>query len=293
MGTPKVMSRVSVIALVGAVSLTVLAPLALEQIGGDSRSAGADRSAEGGDNSDRADGGSTTSTAPITDDRPREDRRLVPDAIPPRGSIIGPAQPVPPKPPDAPFNPLEEEAGAPIRWDSCTPIRYVVRRQAGPPVGFEMVQEALQRTADATGLRFQFEGFTDELLDAWQADPDHAETADAWIGWAFDDEVPSLGPLAEDTYHLGMGGPAWTSGDTQIIEGSAVLRADTTLDHRFGAGETYGNVLLHEIGHMVGLGHSDSPADIMYPELGPDSPESWGPGDLAGLYALGSSQPCF
>lgn len=217
----------------------------------------------------------------------------MPESIPARGSIIEPSQPVPSPPADAPFKPVGEESGSPVRWDSCTPIRYVVRRQAGPEHGFEMVQEALQRTADASGLRFQFEGFTNELLDDWQADPSAAGTADVWIGWAFDDEVPRLGPQTEDSYVAGVGGPSWQSGNPRILSGSAVLRADTTLDHRFGAGQTYGNVLLHEIGHMVGLDHSDSTADIMYPTTSPDTPESWGPGDLAGLYALGSSQPCF
>lgn len=292
MGAPKVVSRLSVAGLVIASALVVSAPLALDQIGGESVSTTVDDppSAAG---DPVAPGSSSTSTPPTSDQRPRDDRRLVPESIPARGSIIQPSQPVPEKPVDAPFKPVGEEAGLPVRWDSCTPIRYVVRRQAGPEHGFEMVQEALQRTSDASGLRFQFEGFTNELLDDWQADPNAAGTADVWIGWAFDDEVPRLGPQTEDSYVAGVGGPSWQSGTPRILSGSAVLRADTTLDHRFGAGQTYGNVLLHEIGHMVGLDHSDSTADIMYPETSPDTPESWGPGDLAGLYALGSSQPCF
>lgn len=292
MGVPEVVSRLGVLGILVSSALVLGAPLAVERFGSDSFSAPADgpSSVEEGEG---APGSSTTSTPPASDPRPRDDRRLVPESIPARGSVIEPYQPVPPKPAEAPFEPVAEEAGSPVRWDSCTPIRYVVRRQAGPPNGFEMVQEALQRTADASGLRFQFEGFTDKVLDEWKADPSAAGTAEVWIGWAFDDEVPRLGPQTEDSYVAGVGGPSWQSGSGRIIGGSVVLRADTTLDHRFGAGQTYGNVLLHEIGHMVGLDHSDSTADIMYPEASPDTPESWGPGDLAGLYALGSSQPCF
>lgn len=278
--------------LVTALALVLGAPLALDRIGGNSVSASAD-GPQSGEEAPAAPGSPSTSTPPTSDQRPRDDRRLVPESIPARGSIIEPSQPVPATPADAPFKLVGEEAGSPVRWDSCTPIRYVVRRQAGPEHGFEMVQEALQRTADASGLRFQFEGFTNELLDDWQADPSTAGTADVWIGWAFDDEVPRLGPQTEDSYIAGVGGPSWQSGNPRILSGSVVLRADTTLDHRFGAGQTYGNVLLHEIGHMVGLHHSDSTADIMYPTTSPDTPESWGPGDLAGLYAVGSSQPCF
>lgn len=286
------MSRLSIAGLLVASVLVVGAPLALDRIGEDPASA-SNASPGGNEAAPPSGDGGPTSSPPTTDPRPRDDRRIVPESIPARGTIIEPAQPVPPQPPDAPFATVGEEAGAPVRWDSCTPIRYVVRRQGGPPNGFEMVQEALQRTSDASGLRFQFEGFTDELLDDWQAGPGAAGAADVWIGWAFDDEVPRLGPQQEDSYVAGVGGPGWQSGSPRILRGSAVLRADTTLDHRFGAGQTYGNVLLHEIGHMVGLDHSDSTADIMYESTSPDTPESWGPGDLAGLYALGSSQPCF
>ena len=227
MSAPKVTSRMSFAGLVLASALVVGAPLALDRIGGDSVSA---RANEPG-SSDGDPGPSSTSTPPTSDQRPRDDRRLVPESIPARGSIIEPSHPVPSKPADAPFKPVGEDAGSPVRWDSCTPIRYVVRRQAGPEHGFEMVQELLQRTADASGLRFQFEGFTNQLLDDWQADPNAAGTADVWIGWAFDDEVPRLGPQTEDSYVAGVGGPSWQSGTPRILSGSAVLRADTTLAH--------------------------------------------------------------
>jgi hypothetical protein len=137
MSAPKVTSRMSFAGLVLASALVVGAPLALDRIGGDSVSA---RANEPG-SSDGDPGSSSTSTPPTSDQRPRDDRRLVPESIPARGSIIEPAQPVPAKPADAPFKPVGEEAGSPVRWDSCTPIRYVVRRQAGPEHGFEMVQE--------------------------------------------------------------------------------------------------------------------------------------------------------
>jgi predicted Zn-dependent protease len=47
---------------------------------------------------------------------------------------------------------------------------------------------------------------------------------------------------------------------------------------------------MHELGHAVGLGHAQHPAEIMYPVL-TRKPARWGAGDLAGLRVLGSG-PC-
>lgn len=49
-------------------------------------------------------------------------------------------------------------------------------------------------------------------------------------------------------------------------------------------------VIMHELGHVVGLAHVDDPHEIMY--RGNVGQTSFGPGDLRGLAALGSGR-CF
>jgi predicted Zn-dependent protease len=53
-----------------------------------------------------------------------------------------------------------------------------------------------------------------------------------------------------------------------------------------------GALLLHELGHVVGLGHTPDSAQIMYPDLRPMSSAQYQPGDLGGLARLGATQGC-
>lgn len=49
---------------------------------------------------------------------------------------------------------------------------------------------------------------------------------------------------------------------------------------------------LHEIGHVVGLGHVDDPAQVMYPTLEESDGAGYAAGDQAGLRALGAAAGC-
>lgn len=212
-----------------------------------------------------------------------EDTRIRPDTVPARGEVIAPTERFPPSSSDA-YAYLERfsKANPPV-FAACEPMPYVVRRKAGPPNGFELVQEGLQQMANATGLSFAFEGFTDEL-----AGFDGRSASDRlWIGWAFDDEIPELGENeGKDTYYAGVGGPFYereAGGEWMITGGAVVLRSDFDVAHTFGPGLTMGNLLLHELGHALGLDHVDDKAQVMFPRMRRDAPSGLGQGDLAGL----------
>ena len=49
---------------------------------------------------------------------------------------------------------------------------------------------------------------------------------------------------------------------------------------------------LHEIGHVVGLGHVNDPAQVMYPTLEESDGAGYAAGDRAGLRALGAAAGC-
>jgi hypothetical protein len=85
---------------------------------------------------------------------------------------------------------------------------------------------------------------------------------------------------------VGLAGPLRIDPATNtIVEGSAAFLASyvnkSTRSH-------ITEVLIHELGHVAGLGHSTSPDDIMYPIL--NGKTSLGPGDRAGILAV--TKPC-
>jgi hypothetical protein len=71
----------------------------------------------------------------------------------------------------------------------------------------------------------------------------------------------------------------------EIIQAEGAFRTDyvanSTKDQRIA-------LFMHELGHALGLGHSGSKGDIMYPIV--DKQTTLGPGDIAGIHAV--LRPC-
>jgi hypothetical protein len=88
---------------------------------------------------------------------------------------------------------------------------------------------------------------------------------------------------------IGVGGSTHFSfgdGPKSFVTGSLELDAPQIaedLDRAEGAAYATA-VILHELGHVMGLEHVDDPTQLMYPEIG--SPAGLAAGDLNGLYEL-------
>jgi hypothetical protein len=76
-----------------------------------------------------------------------------------------------------------------------------------------------------------------------------------------------------------------------LAENREILQAEGAFRTDYVANSPKGEqiaVFMHELGHALGLGHSTSKADIMYPIV--DDQTTLGPGDIAGIKAL--MRPC-
>ena len=87
-----------------------------------------------------------------------------------------------------------------------------------------------------------------------------------------------------------------------IVTGNLVLNLDAVTDtdtrtpvpHGFGTGVNWGRIILHELAHVIGLGHVESRTSIMNEALTQQtlSSSEWGVGDLIGLRQLGREGGC-
>lgn len=105
-----------------------------------------------------------------------------------------------------------------------------------------------------------------------------------YIGFYGAKEVPGLSGsvvgLARPTYVL--------TSEREVVGGMAVFRRGYVLRERSAEPRHLMHLYLHELGHIFGLGHADSPVNVMHPTLG--TMTDLGPGDRAGVRAM--TQKC-
>jgi hypothetical protein len=175
-------------------------------------------------------------------------------------------------------------------WSPCTPIRFVVNLSDAPVGALDDALAAVAEASRASGLTFDYVGTTEFSPDPTGGWGQMPPGIDAVIGWVSPESLH--GPHGE----AGVGGSWWQAAGSheRIDQGYALINGDLAkaiLRPGSGTGYSEAHLLLHEIGHMLGLAHTEDPSEVMYPQTGPLSPSAYGSGDRAGLRYLGS-QPC-
>jgi hypothetical protein len=193
------------------------------------------------------------------------------------------------------YNFIAEVNDRPVHWDKCRRIGYRVSLRRAPARGLRQAKQAVARVAEASGLRFQYQG-TSRVRPRLSAD--YQRGTRLVIGWMTAEESrPLAGSVA------GYGGPAYRTDRGhrgEIVKGFVQL--DAALNRRladgFGTGPrrgyqgTKGQLLMHEIAHAVGLDHVGDRRQILYPAL-TRKRAVFGAGDRNGLQRVGERRACF
>ena len=174
--------------------------------------------------------------------------------------------------------------GAPVGFSPCRVWHVRVNPELGPAFGYQVVADALVELSAATGLRFVLDGQTDELPSdqrpAYQPDRYGDTWAPILIAW-------SLSPQPDIAGH---GGPVMIERPDEdvktYVSGMVTLDAINPANADRAALRA---VMLHELGHVVGLDHVSDPTQLMAPQL--SGLRNFAAGDLAGLAQVGDT-PC-
>ncbi len=177
-----------------------------------------------------------------------------------------------------------------VAYDPCRPIRYVIRAQDSPPGGEELIHQAVAEISAATGLRFINGGSTTEApteqREKYQPERYGKRWAPVLITWSTPEETPGL---AGDVAGLGGSAFAHVPGHPYVyVAGQVKLDAPALaplLAHRQGPALLRA-VIIHELGHVVGLGHIDDPRQLMHDDN--VGITALADGDRAGLALLGT-----
>jgi Matrixin len=226
----------------------------------------------------------TPTTTPASPDHPTP---AVEAARAPRG------RPQPPPPEGGPhvFVALQDDGVTPVAYDPCRPIHYVVRPDGAPEGGEEIVSAAIARLSQITGLLFVHDGSTDEPTtrdrELFQPERYGDRWAPVLIAWETEEQNPALageivGEAGSASASVGDGPKVYLTGIVSLDAG----QFPDILAGRNGAA-TAQSIVLHELGHLVGLGHVDDETQLMYPETR-RAVLDFAAGDLTGLSALGS-----
>jgi hypothetical protein len=186
---------------------------------------------------------------------------------------------------------MMEERGRPVTYNPCKPIDIVVNDALAPPRADRLVDEAVASVERATGLRIRVTGTTDEPPSEHRPNRQRDRYGDRWapvlLAWTSPEQEARLeGDIA------GIGGSvpvsSGMSGDLRYVTGIVFLDAPQfrRLLPQVAGWERARAIVMHELGHLVGLAHVEDPMELMGEQN--MIPMDFGPGDLEGLAKLGN-----
>lgn len=183
----------------------------------------------------------------------------------------------------------------PVRWNPCAPIRWTSNTTRGPAGGLDVLKASVARIAATTGTTWQYVGPTSTVPTSGYL-PGSATAAypPVLLGWT--DGAASDMLRSQPRSVLGMTRSAWfgvqkPDGRKIVATRAAVVALDRTDALPLRGGTSWTSVVLHELGHAMGLAHTPDSSQLMATVL-PRTLTDLQAGDRAGLTRLGRTAGC-
>lgn len=184
--------------------------------------------------------------------------------------------------------------GAPVRWNPCAPIRWSASVSRGPAGGLDVLKATVARVAAATGTTWEYVGTTSTLpAGSYLPRTAQASYPPVLIGWADGASSDLLAGQAKNV--LGMTRTAWFGVQTPdgrkiAATRAAVVALDRTDALPLKGATSWSTVALHELAHVMGLGHVTDRSQLMASIL--PAVTDLQAGDRAGLSKVGRTAGC-
>lgn len=190
------------------------------------------------------------------------------------------------------FLSTQRGSGEPVTYGACRTVQVQINAAGEVPGGSQLVLEAMGRVSELTGIEMAYSGPTAERPGAW---------SDRMTGGGLEAYPPVLVSWSDEEESPGLEGDVVGLGGSISLRGGSYARArymtgSVTLDgpdlneiYEQDAGkDKVRAVILHEFGHLVGLGHVRDPAELMSESN--SGQLDFGPGDREGLARLGDEK---
>ena len=179
----------------------------------------------------------------------------------------------------------------PVTYPACRAISVQVNSSGEVSGGTQIILDSLARVSDLSGLELRYTGPSTErpaTRDARLEAEGYEAHPPVQVAWSDSEETPALGGDV-----VGVGGSVSVRGagyaEEVYVTGSVILDspdlADVLDDH---GEEAVRAVVMHELGHLIGLGHVGDPEELM--AASNTGQTDFGAGDREGLARLGAGE---
>lgn len=198
----------------------------------------------------------------------------------------------------------------PARFNPCEPIHYIQNGAVAPAFVLDNAREAFRRLSQATGMTFVDDGLTDEDSRNGPYLPDRypGKWAPILISWQHfsDEQTNGQSQILGNTVPFVVNGVTVSARLRFNVDAYNDETTKAPIGDGFGppAGSgtgpigrnniTWGRILLHELAHVAGLGHTSDVTSLMYPDAAQQTirPTGFSKSDLTGLRYLGKEAGC-
>ena len=191
-----------------------------------------------------------------------------------------------------------DKTNRPFRWNPCQAIHYETNLASAPMWAATDLQTAVEQISVVTGIRFVDDGDSGAAPTDPSALGTAAQPGPVVVDWATRAQADQLG-IGQDgpgTEGLARTRPVASvdemTGRGVFVTGSVVVDPTAaSLPAGFVTGGL-GVLLVQQLAHLVGLGYTDAPGQVMNPDVLTSQVTALGAGDRAGLTRLGTASGC-